>query len=97
MSEAVFWDVAEELLARPDVEEGTMMGHRCLRVNGGFAAMHSTREDSLIVKLTEARVDELVDEGVGQPFAPAGKVFKEWVLVSDPSAWAALMREAVGG
>lgn len=97
MSEGQFWDLAEELMQAPTVEEGTMMGHRCLRVDGAFAAMYSIRDNGLIVKLSESRVDELVDEGAGQPFAPAGKVFREWVLVADPDRWPALMKEAVGG
>lgn len=99
MTEARFWDIAEELMARPGVEEGTMMGHRCLRVDGRFAAMHSNRDEGLIVKLTEARVDQLVEAGDGLAFAPAGKVFREWVLIPEARSdhWSALMAEAVGG
>jgi len=98
MSEARFWDIAEELMARPGVEEGTMMGHRCLRVDGQFAAMHSVRDEGLIVKLSEEQVDELVAEGAGHQFAPAGKVFREWVLIPDADArrWPSLMSQAVG-
>lgn len=95
-NEALFWDIAEELMC-PGVEEGTMMGHRCLRAQGNFAAMLDN-SGGLIVKLSKDRVDSLVDEGVGQPFAPAGKVFKEWVLVpdADEATWTDLMTEAVG-
>lgn len=40
---------------------------------------------------------ELVDSGVGKPFAPAGRVFKEWVLILQPDGrrWKALLREAI--
>jgi len=94
-NEELFWDIAEELIC-PGVEEGTMMGSRCLRSGGKFAAMLD-RSGGLIVKLTKDRVSGLIDEGVGQPFAPAGKVFSEWVLIPDPDEgrWSALMGEAV--
>ena len=51
-----------------------------------------------MVKLHRDRVAELIDDGRGQPFAPAGKVFKEWVLVEehDEELWEALIRESVG-
>jgi hypothetical protein len=34
--------------------------------------------------------------GAGKPFAPAGRTFREWVLVDDrdPARWAALIDEA---
>jgi len=37
-----------------------------------------------------------ITAGVGKPFAPAGRTFREWVLVEDRDAtrWAALMVEA---
>jgi hypothetical protein len=38
----------------------------------------------LVVKLPKDRVEELVETGVGKPFAPAGKVFKEWLSVPEP-------------
>ena len=50
----------------------------------------------LVVKLPEQRVDELIAGGVGEPFAPAGKVFKEWLAVSgtDEKLWSELMAES---
>jgi hypothetical protein len=44
-----------------------------------------------------ARVEELVGLGIGQPFAPAGRVFKEWVAIREPgrALWHALLREGV--
>lgn len=95
----LFWDVAEPLMVRTEVEEGTLMGHRCLRNGGTFAAMVDRKSGGLIVKLTEERVGELIAQDVGHAFAPAGKVFREWVLIpnQDAERWAALMEEAVGG
>lgn len=92
----LFWDLAADLLGRGGVEEGTMMGTACLRNNGEFFAMPDHREGGLIVKLPAARVDELVAEGVGRPFAPAGRAFREWVQVPAPDAarWRALLDEA---
>lgn len=53
--------------------------------------------DGVVVKLPRARVEELIASGVGQPFAPAGRVFREWVSVPEPDRdqWHALLREGV--
>ena len=95
--EELFWSIAEDVMSAR-VEEGTMMGHRCLRADGEFAAMVSRHEQALIVKLSADRVDALIAAGTGEPFAPAGKVFKEWVLIPavDEPTWRSLMQEAVG-
>ena len=91
----LFWDLAAPLLARDDTEEGRIMSSRCLRVNGDFCAMVA-RSGQLVVKLPAPRVQELIDAGVGEPFAPAGRVFKEWLAVSvlDDARWDALLRES---
>lgn len=91
-----FDDVAVPLLAQPGVSPGTMMGFPCLRVDGQFFASCDHRTGDLIVKLPRDRVQALIDTGVGKPFAPAGRVFREWVLVEDrdETRWAALMDEA---
>ena len=43
------------------------------------------------------RVAELIESGVGSPFAPAGKVFKEWAAIPefDEQRWTALIEEAI--
>jgi hypothetical protein len=95
-STELFWDLAAELQAvDPRVTEGTLMGGRCLRVDGAFLALVDHQGSGLVVKLTRARVAELVASGVGVPFAPAGKVFREWVSVPVPDRerWAALLGE----
>ncbi len=94
---AFFWTTAKELLRRPDISEGTLMGFPCLRVDGGFFATCDHRSGDLIVKLSRDRVQEIIAHGTGEPFAPAGRVFKEWVLVErrDTKKWQDLMDEAI--
>ncbi len=93
---AFFDDVAVAALAEPGVAPGTMMGFPCLRVDGEFFASCDHRTGDLIVKLPRHRVEELIGAGVGKPFAPAGRTFREWVLVDDrdEARWTALMNEA---
>ena len=92
-----FWDVAAPLLAEGLIDEGTIMGGRCVRSAGEFVAMPHHRGPGLVVKLSHDRVTELIDAGEGQPFAPAGRTFREWVLVEafDEDRWRDLMRESV--
>ena len=94
----VFWDLVDELREDdPRLEEGTLMNGRCVRVDGAFLAM-AFGEAGLVVKLPRTRVAELIEQGIGQPFAPAGKVFAEWASVPecDPDRWRALLLEGVG-
>ena len=95
-----FWELCGPLLARDDTEEGKLMRSRCLRVNSEFVAMIA-RSGQLVVKLSAERVDELIADGAGEAFAPAGKVFKEWVAVpagdgavGDDSDWIELIEES---
>ena len=92
-----FWLLAEELLGEPDVEKGTLMGTACLRARGKFLATVQRKTGHLVVKLSADRVLEIVEEGVGLPFAPAGRVFKEWVAVPtlDVDVWRGLLREGL--
>jgi hypothetical protein len=39
------------------------------------------RTGALLVKLPVSRVAEVIAEGSGEPFAPAGRTFREWVAV----------------
>jgi hypothetical protein len=97
-SQEPFWDVVQPLIADGTLEEGTIMGGPCVRTTAGeFVGMPHHKGPGLVVKLPRDRVDELIRSGAGQSFAPAGKVFKEWVLVEDVDAdrWDALLRESV--
>ena len=91
-----FWEVSAAALDRSDVATGTMMGFPCLRVSGAFFASCDHRSGDLIVKLPSHRVEQLIRAGAGKPFAPAGRTFREWVLIDDrdPARWASLIDEA---
>lgn len=73
------------------------MGGGCVRSGGEFVGMPHHKGDGIVVKLPRARVDELIDAGTGASFAPAGKVFREWVLVEeyDEQRWTDLLRESI--
>lgn len=96
--EGVFWELVAELRVEdPRVEEGTIMGGRCARVGGEFLALVDFKGSGLVVKLPRARVTELIAEGVGLPFAPAGRMFREWVAIPkrDRRRWRNLLREGI--
>src|SRR5262245_10603072 len=96
--ETLFWQLAAELQKRdPRITEGTIMNGRCLRVGKEFLALVDYKGSGLVVKLPRERVAELIDAGVGKPFAPAGKVFKEWLSVPslDRALWRKLLREGL--
>jgi hypothetical protein len=91
-----FWSAAASLIERGEAEPGTIMGGECLRAGGEFVAMPHHTGEGMVVKLPAARVAELIEQDTGEPFAPAGRVFREWVLVRhhDGELWRALLSEA---
>lgn len=98
LAEELLWDLAAELQGSDDrIIEGTIMSSRCLRVGKEFLAMNHHKKSGLVVKLPAQRVADLIEEGTGESFAPAGKVFKEWVAVLEPdeSLWRSLLAEGV--
>lgn len=94
--EEKFWDLAEPLLGQPDVTRSTMMGFPCMRVRGQFFASTDCANGNLLVKLPEARVDKLIDAGRAEPFAPAGRRFREWAAIpyAQSRSWKRLLDEA---
>ncbi len=101
-NDSFFWELAEPLLAEKAIEKGTMMGFPCLRVNGDFFASVDRKTGDLIVKLPANQVLDLIETEVGEPFAPNGRRFKEWVAIPnrDAALWQQLISEArtfVGG
>lgn len=94
----LFWQLAAELQSTDArVVEGTIINGRCLRVGKEFLALVDYKNSGLVVKLPKNRVAELIQSGEGQPFAPANKVFGEWVSVPKPHRrrWRALLAEGV--
>lgn len=89
-------ELTDDLLYDPAIGRATMMGYPCVRLAGRFVASYDNA-GSLVVKLPRERVIDLVGTGTGDPFAPAGKVFREWVSIPtlDPELWRSLLAEAV--
>lgn len=63
------------------------MGHPCLRINGDFFASMERGTGDLIVKLPAETaaffsVNANIETGAAEPFASAGRRFKEWALVT---------------
>jgi hypothetical protein len=94
--EGLFWELVEPMYADPAVRRSTMMGLPCARLDGRFFASLDRRSGALLVKLPPQRVAELVGGGEGEPFAPAGRTFREWVAIPRPDRgrWQALLAEA---
>lgn len=94
---SLYDELTDDLLYDPAVGRATMMGHPCVRLAGKFLASYDIKARSLVVKLSRDRVAELVEQGVGEPFAPAGKVFREWVAIPtvDRDVWQRVLAEAV--
>lgn len=94
--DAFFWDVATPFLADDNITKSTMMGFPCLRIDGDYFASADHRTGDLIAKLPAARVQALIDDGDGEPFAPNGRRFREWVRITarDADRWQALITEA---
>ena len=93
----LFDELTDDLLYDPAIGRATMMGYPCVRLAGKFLASYDDQAGCLVVKLPRERVAELVEAGDGDPFAPAGKVFREWVSIpaTDRVLWQTLLAEAV--
>ena len=94
---ALYDELTDDLLYDPAIGRATMMGYPCVRLAGRFLASYDDKGACLVVKLPLERVTELVESGAGDPFAPAGKVFREWVSITavDRGLWERLLGEAV--
>lgn len=72
-------ELTDDLLYDPAIGRATMMGYPCVRLAGKFMTSFDDKAQGPVVKLPRERVTELIDNG--DPFAPAGKVFREWVSI----------------
>jgi hypothetical protein len=72
------------------------MGHPCLRNRGAFFACVERNTAHLVLKLPAVRVQELIRSGRALPFAPNGRVFREWAAIPQPNRkqWTAMLIEA---
>jgi hypothetical protein len=93
----LYEELTDDLLYDPAVGRATMMGYPCVRLAGKFLASYDDKARCLVVKLPRERVTEIVESGRGEPFTPAGRVFREWVAVPtvDRHLWQRLLAEAV--
>ena len=93
---AMFWDLAQPMMLSGEAEKGTMMGHPCLRTKGKFFASLGRQDNDLIVKLPAERVQALIAADKAAPFAPNGRTFREWALITelDEQAWKGYLEEA---
>jgi hypothetical protein len=93
----LYLELTDDLLYDPAIGRATMMGYPCVRLAGRFLASYDDKARCLVVKLPRERVTDLVENGHGEPFAPAGKVFREWVSIRtvDRSLWQSLLADAV--
>jgi len=94
---ALFEDLGDEFVAGGALEWGKVLSFECLRRNGQFVGMSGRKSGALIVKLPRDRVDELIDASAAEPFAPNGRIFKEWAEVPTPdeATWRALLEESI--
>ena len=96
--EATWQRLGDELAASdPAISWSTMMGFPCLRYEGAFFASLDHRNGDLVVKLSADDVAARVAAGSGKPFAPAGKVFREWVAIepAEEEVWRTAMTDAL--
>ena len=92
----LYEQLTDDLLYDPAIGRATMMGYPCVRLAGRFLASYDDKARCLVVKLPRDRVTALVEQGRGDPFAPAGKVFREWVAIPtvDRELWQQVLAEA---
>jgi len=97
-AERSFAALADDLLADPDVTEGTGFGSKPgLRVHRKIFAM--LVQGQLVVKLPPSRCAQLRDDGDAAAFdAGKGRPMREWIAVGADSTgrWPDLAAEALG-
>lgn len=73
--------LALQFARQEGVDISTMMGSPCLRFQGEFVAMMFEKAESLIIKVSAERVNELITNAEGNEFNFTKKRFKEWVMI----------------
>lgn len=94
--EQIWKPIAAAELATRGVKGGTGFGRsEGLRISNKIYAMLVHGE--LVVRIPKARVDELIEAGIGRRFEPSpGRVMKEWLSLPPTASrrWKALVAEA---
>ena len=92
---AIFDPIAERLCALPDVDMGRMFGTDGVRVRGKVFAFVA-HNGSLVLKLPEERIGEIIADGTGAPMIMRGRPLREWAEITPETsgAWAGLVDEA---
>jgi hypothetical protein len=94
--EEIWGPIGEAELRLRGVKGGTGFGRsEGLRVSNKIYAMLVNGE--LVVRIPKARVDELVDAGIGRRFEPSpGRVMKEWLSLPPAASrrWRSIVAEA---
>lgn len=88
--------LAQPLLERPGVSWGRMFSTEGLGIRGKIFAV-VPNAGALMVKVPEARADQLVADGAARRMVMRERELREWVVMPDAapdSAWSALLKEA---
>ena len=93
-----FAELVEEMVGEAGVTppgEGRGFGSDTLRVANKTFAM--VVDDQLVLKLPKARVDDLVDLGLGERLVMRDRAMKEWVVLGAGAddRWSSLAHEAL--
>lgn len=91
-----FDPIADDHLSRPDVDMGRMFSTDGLRVRGKVYAFVG-HDGALIVKVPQARADELAAAGIADRMIMRGREMREWVTVPPEAGadrWRSLVDEA---
>jgi hypothetical protein len=92
----IFDPIAERLLERPGVDIGVMFGSEGLRVRGKVFAFVG-HLGGLVVKIPEARVTELAEQGTAARMVMRDRPMREWATVGVDAGrerWEQLIGEA---
>jgi hypothetical protein len=90
------WErIVEDLLPVDDVGLGRIFHDEGLECGGRYFAVR--HRDGLLLKLPEARVQELIGTDVAVPFSVGKRVMREWLIVPPTASrrWRKLAAEAL--
>ncbi|WP_019181506.1 hypothetical protein [Microbacterium yannicii] len=92
---AIFDPIAATYLERDGVDFGPMFGSEGLRIRGKVFAFVG-HLGSLVVKVPEARADELVADGTAERMVIRNRTMREWLILGpdQPEVWSPLLAEA---